>query len=68
MRIFFPARKVEDKGVASTSAPEDTSMIVLISVCNRMLCPTAKIDESATLIVVLPPAASAERLVIADCT
>jgi hypothetical protein len=56
-------------GVATTSAPEDTSVIVLTSVVDmRIPSPTVKIAEFATDKDVLPEAAAAERLVNAVCT
>jgi hypothetical protein len=64
-----PVWYVPESGVATTSVPEDTCVIVLISVVDmRTESPTTKIVESATEREVLPVEASAERVVRAVCT
>jgi hypothetical protein len=66
---FTPARYCPVIGGATTSAPEETSVIVLTSVVDmRISLPTVKIAEFATDKDVLPEDASAERLVNAVCT
>jgi hypothetical protein len=68
LKTFLPLTNVPCRGVANTSVPGDTWVIVLISVLIRILSPTAKISEFCTDRDVLPLAAGAAKAVNADCT
>jgi hypothetical protein len=68
VKTFLPALYVPSRGVAIAIVPEDTRVMVLISVLIRILSPTSKMSELSTDKEVLPLAAAAAKAVHADCT